>query len=128
MQLLVVDDSQIITDSVAIAMESAGYGVWKANSGKEALELIKRYGMPHLAVIDLSMPGMDGASLCKRIHKYSDLPIIILTSVDDEDTVVELLNKHAEDYINKPFRSAELAARATRDEIESARSRFAHQA
>ncbi len=113
-QILVVDDSTITTTAVKHTLETAGYIVWSANSGKEALQLMRRKGMPHLALIDLSMPVMDGIALCKHIHKFSDLPIIILTSIDDEKTVVELLNRYAEDYINKPFRNAELVARVGR--------------
>ena len=113
-QILVVDDSQLITTNVAITLEAAGYNVWQAHSGQEALGFMQKYGLPHLALIDLTMPKMDGLMLCKRIHKFSDLPIVILTSIDDEGMVVDLLNQYAEDYINKPFRSAELIARIGR--------------
>lgn len=113
-QILVVDDSPTITTSVAVTLENADYDVWQAHSGKEALEFMQKYGLPHLALVDLTMPRMDGLTLCKRIHKFSDLPIVILTSNDDEDMVVDLLNQYAEDYISKPFRSAELTARIGR--------------
>lgn len=114
LQILVVDDSRVVTANVAVALESAGYDVWEANSGIEALALVKKRGLPHLALVDLTMPGMDGLTLCKRIHQFSDLPIIILTGIDNEETVVDLLNQYAEDYINKPFRAAELIARIGR--------------
>ena len=113
-QILAVDDSPVITQSVALALKNANYDVWQANSGKEALDLMKKYGLPHLALVDLKMPKMDGVALCKQIHKFSDLPIIILTSEDGEETVVSLLDKYAEDYVIKPFRSAELIARIGR--------------
>ncbi len=114
LQILVVDDNPVVTTSVSVALEHAAYDVWEAQSGKEALALMRKHGLPHLALIDLVMPNMDGLTLCKRIHQFSDLPIIILTSLDDEATVVELLNQYAEDYISKPFRSAELIARIGR--------------
>ncbi len=113
-QILAVDDSPVIVQSVALTLENAGFEVWQATSGQEALELVKKRGLPHLALIDLHMPKMDGVALCKRIHKFSDLPIIILTSDDDESTVVNLLERYAEDYMVKPFRSAELVARIGR--------------
>ncbi len=113
-QILAVDDSHVIVKSVALTLENANFEVWQATSGKEALQLLEKRGLPHLALIDLHMPKMDGLALCKRIHKFCDLPIIILTSDDDESTVVTLLDRYAEDYIVKPFRSAELVARIGR--------------
>lgn len=113
-QILVVDDNPVITKTVTAALQNADYDVWEANSGNEALALMKKHGLPHLALVDLVMPSMNGQTLCKRIHQFSDLPIIILTSTDDESTVVDFLNQYAEDYINKPFRSAELIARIGR--------------
>ena len=113
-RILVVDDSPVILHGVRQSLEKSGYTVQTAVSGKEALALIKRAGLPHLAIIDLNMPGMDGFQLCEAIHKFSDLPIIMLTAEADEQTVVHGLDNFAEDYIIKPFRSAELASRVRR--------------
>lgn len=113
-RILVVDDSPVILHGVRQALEKNGYDVQTAVSGKEALALIKRMGLPHLAIIDLNMPGMDGFQLCEAIHKFSDLPIIMLTAEADEQTVVHGLDNFAEDYIIKPFRAAELASRVRR--------------
>ena len=113
-RILVVDDSPVILHGVRQSLEKSGYTVQTAVSGKEALALIKRAGLPHLAIIDLNMPGMDGFQLCEVIHKFSDLPIIMLTAEADEQTVVHGLDNFAEDYIIKPFRAAELASRVRR--------------
>lgn len=113
-KILVVDDNPHILHGVRQTLEQYNYAVQTAVSGDEALSLIKRTGLPHLALIDLNMPGMDGFALCQAIFQFADLPIIMLTAVDDEQTVVEALDHYAEDYITKPFRAAELAARVRR--------------
>ena len=113
-KILAVDDNSYILRGVKQALEREGYEVVTAVSGEEALSLIKKTGLPHLALVDLNMPGMDGFELCEAIFTFSDLPIIMLTAIDDEQTIVESLDKYAEDYITKPFRPAELAARVRR--------------
>jgi len=112
--ILVVDDSPFILEAVKITLAENGYAVLTAVSGEEALDIIRRNGLPHLALIDLNMPGMDGFELCARILDFSDLPIIMLTAIDDEETVVHGLEHFAEDYVVKPFRAGELIARVRR--------------
>lgn len=112
--ILVVDDSPYILQAVEHTLQPAGFKVRKAISGEEALTSIKRHGLPHLALIDLNMPGIDGFQLCEQIHEFSDLPVVMLTAIDDEATVVHGLDNFAEDYIVKPFRAAELVARIKR--------------
>ncbi len=112
--VLIVDDSPYIVQAVEHTLRPAGFEVRTALSGEEALINVKRYGLPHLALIDLNMPGIDGFQLAEAIHEFSDLPIIMLTAIDDENTVVHGLENFAEDYIVKPFRAAELVARIKR--------------
>lgn len=112
--ILVVDDSPFILKAVQPTLELEGFHVLTAASGSEALQLISRHGLPHLAIVDLNMPGMDGFELCANILEFSDLPIIMLTAIDDEQTIVQGLEQYAEDYIVKPFRSGELVARVRR--------------
>lgn len=112
--ILVVDDSPYIVQAVEHTLHPAGFKVRTALSGEDALVNIKRHGLPHLALIDLNMPGIDGFQLCEAIHEFSDLPVIMLTAIDDEATVVHGLEHFAEDYIVKPFRAAELVARIKR--------------
>lgn len=112
--ILVVDDSPFIINAVKPTLEHEGFKVVTAASGPEALQQISRNGLPHLALVDLNMPGMDGFELCTAILEFSDLPIIMLTAIDDEETIVHGLDNYAEDYIVKPFRSGEMVARVKR--------------
>ena len=113
-RVLVVDDDISILRAVETALRREAFIVFTAISGEEALTVISRNGLPHLAILDLNMPGMDGFELAEAIHEFSDLPIIMLTAIDDEATVVFGLERYAEDYIVKPFRAAELVARVRR--------------
>jgi DNA-binding response OmpR family regulator len=113
-RILAVDDNQQTVRIIEIALRKAGFEVVTANSGGDALNLIKRHGMPHLAIVDLNMPRMNGFEFCKAVHRFSDLPVIILTAVSDEETVIEGIEQYAEDYIVKPFSPGELVARVRR--------------
>jgi len=113
-RILVVDDDRSILDMVAQKLEHAGYGVTSASSGEVALSLIAAQGLPHLAIVDLVMPGMGGFAFCEQVHSFCDLPIILLTAVDEEDTVVRGLQFYAEDYVVKPFSPRQLVARVER--------------
>jgi DNA-binding response OmpR family regulator len=72
------------------------------------------HGLPHLAIIDINMSGMNGFELCQRIQSFSDLPVILLTAVDQEETVIQGIEHFAEDYVTKPFSPNELVARVRR--------------
>ncbi|MFL7837647.1 MAG: response regulator transcription factor [Candidatus Promineifilaceae bacterium] len=113
-RILAVDDNTYTLRLVKHTLEQAGYQVSTAVSGEEAMTLIDRYGLPHLAVVDLHMPGMSGFEFCHAVHDFSDMPVIMLTAVGNEETVIEGLEKHAEDYIVKPFSGPELVARVSR--------------
>lgn len=113
-RVLCVDDDPDILHLIRKTFEAAAFEVSTCGSGEAALRWIERNGLPHLAVVDIRMPDLDGIELCRRIHTYSDLPVILLTSVDDEPTVVKALDTVAEDYVLKPFRPAELVARVRR--------------
>lgn len=113
-RVLVVDDNAYTLRIVQHTLEQAGYEVSTAISGPEALTLINRYGLPHLAIVDLHMPEMSGFEFCRTIHEYSDVPVIMLTAANSEETIVEGLEEHAEDYIVKPFNPPELVARVRR--------------
>jgi DNA-binding response OmpR family regulator len=86
-----------------------------ASSGEEGLDLIKRHGLPHLALVDIYLPyGMNGLQFCESVLAFSDLPIIMLTSVDEDETIIQSIDRFAEDYVTKPFNPAELVARVRR--------------
>ena len=113
--ILAVDDNAYTLRIVQHTLREADYDALTAVSGEEALEIISTKGMPDLAIVDLHMPGgISGFEFCHAVHQFSDLPIIMLTAVGDEGTVLEGLDKHAEDYMVKPFNSGELLARVSR--------------
>lgn len=95
-------------------LEGAGYEVWTAASGGQAIEVIERRGMPHLAIVDINMPGMNGLRFCETVQQFSDLPVIMLSAVDEEETIVGSISRYAEDYVTKPFSPRELVARVQR--------------
>ncbi len=113
-KILIVDDDELIPSMIANHLTEAGYEVWTAYSGPQALSVIRQRGLPHLAVIDLNMPGMDGFALSATIKAMADVPIIILTAVDQEEVIVKALTLYAEDYLVKPFKLRELTARIER--------------
>ncbi len=112
-RILVVDDDETILNSLRLSLTNDGFEVIAAHSGSEALSKVER-AIPQLAILDLMLPGMSGFELSRRLQRYVEIPIIMLTAVDDEATVVQGLEQYADDYINKPFRYAELRARINR--------------
>ena len=113
-RILVIDDDPAILRLVSDKLDRAGYQVSTAASGQQALESIDRRGLPHLAIVDINMPGMDGFAFCRIVQAYTDLPIIMLTAVDEEETIIRGIEQFAEDYITKPFSPRELVARTER--------------
>jgi DNA-binding response OmpR family regulator len=110
--ILAIDDNLYTLRIVQHTLEQAGFKVMTAVSGEDALEVMAREGLPHLAIVDIHMPpGMSGFEFCRTVHQFSDLPAIMLTAVNEENTIIEGLDEHAEDYIIKPFSPAELVAR-----------------
>jgi DNA-binding response OmpR family regulator len=113
-RILVVDDDPAILRMVEEKFSRAGYDVFTARSGEEALDVIERRGLPHLAIVDIVMPGMGGFEFCQTVHEFCDLPIIMLSAVDEEETIIRGIRHFAEDYVTKPFSPRELVARAER--------------
>lgn len=113
-RILVVDDEETIRYLVRDKLELAGYEVLTADSGGQALQIIQRHGLPHLAILDITMPGMDGFELCQTLQQSADLPVIFLTAIDEEETVIKGIEQYAEDYITKPFSPRELVSRVRR--------------
>lgn len=113
--ILVIDDSIETVQVVEYSLQRAGFNIMVAFSGDEALNLMSKQGLPHLIIADLNMPpGMDGFELCSIISRWSDVPVIMLTAMDEVDMVVTGLQQYAEDYVVKPFTPDELIARIGR--------------
>ena len=102
-KIVLVDDDRNITTSVSMALEAEGFTVKTFNDGEAGLEGIEEE-KPNLAVLDVKMPRMDGLELLESIRKNDqNLPVIFLTSKDDEVDQVVGLRMGADDYITKPF-------------------------
>ena len=100
--IALVDDDRNILTSVSIALENEGYRVETYTDGASALEGLQSRP-PHLAIFDIKMPRMDGMELLRRLRQKSDLPVIFLTSKDEEIDELFGLKMGADDYIRKPF-------------------------
>jgi two-component system response regulator ChvI len=110
-RVAVVEDEQNIRDNVAFALEREGYRVATFADGVSAWEAFQRE-LPELVILDIIMPRMDGLELCRKLRSTSEsLPIIFLTSRDEEFDRVLGLELGADDYLCKPFSMRELLAR-----------------
>ncbi len=113
MRVLIVDDDEIALELLGAAIASAGYEVSTASDGCEALEIL-RTGVFRVVITDWEMPNMNGIELCRKIRERqscSYVYIILVTSREGAQHVVEGLDSGADDFISKPFHPAELALR-----------------
>ena len=101
-RIALVDDDRNILTSVAMTLEAEGFEVETYNDGLSALEAFNKR-MPDLAVLDIKMPRMDGMDLLQRMRQKTSIPVIFLTSKDDEIDEVLGLRMGADDYVKKPF-------------------------
>lgn len=101
-KIALVDDDRNILTSVSMTLEAEGYDVTTYNDGQSALDGFGT-NFPDIAVLDIKMPRMDGMDLLHRIRQKSDMPVIFLTSKDDEIDEVLGLRMGADDYVRKPF-------------------------
>lgn len=112
-RIMIVEDETAIREFEAINLKRVGYTVVEAGSGEEALEIYDSDAEGFdIALLDISMPGMDGFTLCKELRKRSEtLGIIMLTARTQEMDKISGLMLGADDYITKPFSPTELLAR-----------------
>ncbi|KZY55104.1 DNA-binding response regulator [Erythrobacter sp. HI0063] len=108
--IALVDDDRNILTSVSIALQAEGFATRVYSEGEAALKALLE-NPPHLAVFDIKMPGMDGMELLRRLREHSALPVIFLTSKDDEQDEEAGFAMGADDYISKPFSLRLLLAR-----------------
>ncbi|PDZ13989.1 response regulator transcription factor [Bacillus anthracis] len=112
-KVLIVEDEKIIREAVAQYFLHDGYEVVTAKDGQVGLELFDEHTIS-LVILDIMLPVMDGWSVCRRIRKNSNVPIILLTARSDEDDTLLGFELEADDYVTKPFKPAILLARAKR--------------
>jgi DNA-binding response OmpR family regulator len=109
-RILLVDDEPSIQKMLVHALEREGFEVRAVGDGEEALESVESFE-PHLIILDIMLPKVDGTEVCRRVRTQSDVPIIMLTAKDDEIDRVVGLELGADDYVTKPFAVRELVAR-----------------
>jgi two-component system, OmpR family, KDP operon response regulator KdpE len=109
-KILIVDDAQQVRRVLRAALSSAGYTIYEAGTGEEALESI-RTSTPDAILLDVNMPGMGGLEACREIRRSLDVPILMLTVRNAERDKVLALDAGADDYVVKPFGMQELLAR-----------------
>ncbi len=108
--ILVVDDDIMLRKLLSHTLEEAGFRVLTANDGQEGLRTMFE-SHPDLLLLDVSMPNMDGWTMCQRVREVSNIPIIMLTGEKHVDKIVKGLELGADDYVVKPFQMQELLAR-----------------
>jgi two-component system KDP operon response regulator KdpE len=109
-RILVCDDEQQILRALRVILRDAGFVALPATDADEALDVAAVHH-PDGAIIDLVLPGSDGVELSRTLREWSDMPIIVLSAVGDEDAKVRALAAGADDYVTKPFGPRELVAR-----------------
>jgi len=108
--ILVADDDPHIRQLLVFALAKAGLDTQEAGDGEEALRLVETH-RPDLVVLDINMPRMDGIEVCRRLRAAGDLPILFLSSRDEEIDRVLGIELGADDYVTKPFSPREVVAR-----------------
>jgi DNA-binding response OmpR family regulator len=109
-QLLLVDDDQLLTDSLGFVLRQEGYRVRVAATAAEGLESARR-APPDLVLLDVGLPDLSGVEACRRLRAFWSGPVIVLTGRRQEADKVVGLDAGADDYVTKPFSSNELLAR-----------------
>ena len=111
--VLIVDDEYIGRETLQSVLEGEGYDLEMAENGFQAIEKAKKL-LPDVILLDVMMPGMTGFEVCQRIRsdpQIAEIPIIILTALDDRESLLNALKAGADDFISKPFDRFELRAR-----------------
>jgi DNA-binding response OmpR family regulator len=112
-KILVIDDDSAVTDLLAVLLRSQGFEVVATNSSTEGLNLV-RSAQPELIILDLMMPEMDGWEVCRSVRTFSQVPIIVLSALNDPSMVASVLDSGADDYLTKPTPSRILVAHINR--------------
>jgi two-component system KDP operon response regulator KdpE len=109
-RILVVDDEVAIVRVLRSCLKAKGFETLASMNGLEAIQIIERES-PDLLILDIVMPDMDGFEVLKRVREWSQIPIIMLSALGNEEDKVKCLDLGADDYLSKPFGTKELIAR-----------------
>ena len=109
-RVLLVEDEEAYVDALTIGLEAEGFTVIAATDGAQALALF-RAEEPDIVLLDLMLPRISGVDVCREIRRFATMPIVVLSARQRESEKVLLLSLGADDYVTKPFSTAELLAR-----------------
>jgi two-component system KDP operon response regulator KdpE len=109
-KVLVVDDEPQIRRALRLVLRANGYDVTEVGSGEAALDALATESFS-LVILDLVLPDLDGVEVCRRLREWSRLPVVVLSAHGEEEIKVRALDEGADDFVTKPFSSAELLAR-----------------
>jgi two-component system KDP operon response regulator KdpE len=108
-KVLAIDDDSSLTALVAMLLRSQGFEVITANNGPDGIEAAKNES-PDIVILDLLMPEVDGWAVCRSLRTFSELPIIVLSAIDNPGSVGSALDAGADDYLIKPVPTGVLVA------------------
>lgn len=108
--VLIVDDEVKIVEFTEVYLINSGYKVYKAYTGKEALDIFYSHNID-LILLDLMLPDISGEQICNEIRKISKVPILMLTAKSSDENIIHGLNIGADDYMTKPFSPRQMIAR-----------------
>ncbi|MBK9208014.1 MAG: response regulator [Anaerolineales bacterium] len=108
-KVLVIDDDLAITELMSMLLKTHGFDVYTCNSGMEGVKFVKE-NKPNVVLLDLMMPDLDGWQVCKALRAFSNVPIFILSAINDPSMVASVLDAGADDFLVKPVPSSVLVA------------------
>ena len=108
--ILIVEDDAAVRNLIAVTMETQGYQYRLARNGSEALIELTTH-QPHIMLLDLGLPDMEGVDIIRKVRTWSAMPIIVISARSEDTDKVEALDAGADDYLTKPFSVDELLAR-----------------
>jgi two-component system KDP operon response regulator KdpE len=109
-RILLIDDERSMQDILSVTLGPAGYSVYPASTGEEALRIFES-ARPELILLDLFLPDMDGREVLKRLREWTSTPIVVMSVRHEEAEKIACLDAGADDYLTKPFTMGELLAR-----------------
>ena len=108
-KVLTIDDDPAMTDLLSLLLKKNKFDVIAANNGFDGIALVK-HAAPDIVILDMMMPKMDGWQVCEEIRKFSNVPIVVLSAINDPGMVASALDAGADDYLIKPVPSNVLIA------------------
>ena len=107
--ILVIDDDPAVTELMVLLLNSHGFETSAVNQAREGVELI-RANKPDLLILDLMMPEMDGWEVCRVVRSFSNIPMVVLSALNDPSMIAEVLDLGADDFLTKPTSAAVMIA------------------